>query len=270
MSLLYRSLLRLPDFPGRTTLEGHVRDATATPPLTRVDAGFVMALDPIEWTQRDLMVDGHLEPLTTALFAQLLHEGDVYVDVGCHVGYHTLVARQKLGASGRIVAIDPQPYNCQHVLENWRVNGYTNLSVHVAAAGAQDGWFRLEEQPAADKAKLSLQDGEAIGTGTTFTVPVRRLDGLLAAEGINRVALLKIDTEGYEPSAVAGLGSAIASVDHIVLELLPEVRQQPPSVAPLLAMLTEAQFDLRTVTGMAWKNLDEPLPENNLWAARQR
>jgi hypothetical protein len=59
-----------------------------------------MELDPMEWTQSDLLRDGSIETLTSALYTKLLHDGDRYVDVGAHVGYHTLLARHCIGAEG--------------------------------------------------------------------------------------------------------------------------------------------------------------------------
>lgn len=100
------------------------------PHATYIKSGFYMYLDPLEWMQITLLSGQTTEPQTMRLFERLLKPGDVYLDVGAHVGFHTLV-----GAEGRVIAIEPQPYNCDRILRNWHLNGYENLFLYVAVAG---------------------------------------------------------------------------------------------------------------------------------------
>src|ERR1700730_18322195 len=121
---LYRRLLRLPEFMGKSRLIGFYRSVFFLTPRPRLIHGLRMELDPLEWTQSDLIKNGSLEPLTSALYGKLLRAGDTYVDVGAHIGFHTLVARHYVGQSGRLIAVEPQPYNCQKLLANWRANDF--------------------------------------------------------------------------------------------------------------------------------------------------
>ena len=50
------------------------------------------------------------------------------------------------------------------------------------------------------------------------------------------------------------------------MEILPE-SSEASATGEVLALLTAADFDLRTVTDEPWQ-LGQPLPENNLWAVR--
>ena len=83
---------------------------------------------PYGWTQRDLIAQSGSEAWTTSLFKKLLEPGNLYVDIGCHVGFHTLVARTQGWSSGKIVAVDPQSNNCDKVLTNWCTNGFDSLA----------------------------------------------------------------------------------------------------------------------------------------------
>jgi FkbM family methyltransferase len=52
------------------------------------------------------------------------------------------------------------------------------------------------------------------------TVPLLRLDHYLTSCGIERVSLLKIDTQGYEPEVLDGLGARLSDVDVVITELM--------------------------------------------------
>src|SRR5205085_7286263 len=96
---IYRGLLHLPSVKGKAQVMQLYRAIFFTPKVSQVIHGLKMELDPIEWTQSDLMVRGSIEPLTSALYGKLLRHGDVYVDVGAHVGFHTLIARHFIGGT---------------------------------------------------------------------------------------------------------------------------------------------------------------------------
>lgn len=224
-----------------------------------------MELDPEEWGQIDLRAAGVLEPQTTALFDRLLRPGDTVIDVGAHVGYHALRARRRVGETGRVFAIDPQPYNCHKLLTNAELNGFANIVVIAAAAGAAPAFASLKSQSRTDRSRLTLRGpGVSDGVGT-FVAPIVTLDWLFATQDIDRAALLKIDVEGYELEALTGAAAALDSIDNIVLEILPD--EEPARVREIEKRLRAAGFRLRDVAGGEWQP-GMPTPENNVWACR--
>src|SRR5437660_8903455 len=158
---LLTPFLRLPHFKGKTRIEELLRRMLWTPNQTKVFGGLRMELDPAEWTQMQLLKRNWLEPRTLALYQKLLRPGDIFVDVGAHVGFHSLVARHLVGPSGLVIAIEPQPYNAQKILANWRANDFANLKLIIAAAGERDGWVELQDQPITDRALLTLRGNGA-------------------------------------------------------------------------------------------------------------
>jgi FkbM family methyltransferase len=261
---LYRRVLRLREFLGKGRLEAFLRRLLTSRP-EHVALGLKMELDPLEWLQIELLTQGVLEPHTTRLYGELLSEGDCYVDVGAHVGFHTLVARRYIGESGRVIAIDPQPYNCQKILANWRVNEFANLLVCVAAVGDRDDVIELSDQAASDKSRLSLQLPAVNDRPQRFRVPLVRLDSLFSQTDCQRVRLLKVDVEGYELEVLKGLGERGPQIEHIIAEVLDAERPAARS-QELLTMLRDQGFVLKTVRGAPWQ-CGEPLMENNLWAS---
>jgi FkbM family methyltransferase len=226
-----------------------------------------MEIDPLEWTQSDLLRDGCIESQTTTLYGKLLRQGDKYVDVGAHVGFHTLVARHFVGATGQVLAVEPQPYNCQMLLANWRANGFENLALYVAAAGERNTTIALHQQVATDTSRLSICLEPVNDEARVFHVPLRRLEGILDEQGVKHVRLLKIDVEGFEFEVVNGLGAYPPAIDNIILEVLDTSSDLSPKTVSLIEQLKRLRFQLRTVNGQSW-DCQSPLPENNLWASR--
>lgn len=222
-----------------------------------------MELDPWEWTQNQIRREGTIEPLTTDVYRRLLTTGDVYVDVGAHVGFHTLIARHCVGPDGFVIAVEPQPYNCAKVLTNWRINNFSNLIVHCAAVSNEGGFVTLHDQPAADRSRLSIVSASLPGDEPQrFRVPLVRLDEIIGDQKLQKIKLLKIDTEGHEWAAIEGLGEAIRKVDNFIIEIWDPTL---PDYQKLIRHLKAHDYKLRTVDGDPW---DEraPLNENNLWA----
>lgn len=264
----YQSFLNLPYFKGKARIGGLLQNSLLKPKLSKVIYGLIMELDPLEWTQISLIKDGCVEPLTTALYSKILSPGDTYIDVGTHVGFHTLIARHFIGDSGRVIAIEPQPYNCHKILTNWQANNFDNILVYVAAVSNQNGTIALHNQSATDKARLSLCLDPVNNQSQKFQVPLVRLDNVFEENKINRVKLLKIDVEGYELEAINGLKHYSDSVENLILEVLSTPAKVTGKTSLLVENLQGLGYHLRTVEGKAW-TLSDPLPESNLWASRQ-
>jgi len=260
----YDLVLRLPPFRGQAKIGGWLRSMLARRPSTIVH-GLRMDLDPAEWLQIDLRRDGRLEPQTSALFERLLGEGNTCVDVGAHVGYHALLARHCVGARGRVLAIDPQPYNCDRLMTNAALNGFINIIVVVGAVGAADGFVSLSNQPRSDRSRLTL-DGAGVNDGRqAFVVPTIRLDTLFKAHGLDRVDLLKVDVEGFELEVLRGAGDALADVKNVIVEMLPDAQAEKTEAAARL--LQASGFRLSDVEGTDWQP-GQTCVENNVWARR--
>ncbi len=262
---VHRAALHLPRYLGHYRITTFLR-RRMLPGVSVVDHGCLMQLDPQEWSQINILADGGLEPQTSALFRRVLRPGDTYVDVGAHVGYHALLARQAVGAAGRVLAVEPQPYNCNKILINAALNGFSNITTIVGAAGNRDGFVVLRDQAPFDKARLTLRGAGMHDQGVAFEVPLWTVDTLVRRHGIDRIRLLKIDVEGYELAVLEGALPILAHTENVIFEQA-DGEVAPETSAGIRELLLRQGFTLADVTGQPWNG--GPTPENNIWARRK-
>jgi FkbM family methyltransferase len=261
---LLRALHASPRFKGRGRMIGTLTESFRGRPV-RLPSGFLMALDPGEWIQQDILVKGSTEPLTQNLIGRLSSPGGCVVDVGAHVGLHALEAARAVGSGGRVLAFDPQPYNVDRIGRHAVLNGLYNILGFCAAVGDRDDFIKLPMQSERDRARLSLLGSSPSDEGAFVEVPIRRLDTVLDAHAINRVDVLKVDVEGYELEVLRGLGARINDCANVVLELLDDVDEERSRA--VVDHLESAGFILKDMTGAPWR-WRGPLVEGNLWAFR--
>ncbi|GAA6163785.1 FkbM family methyltransferase [Pelagimonas sp. KU-00592-HH] len=140
-----------------------------------------------------------------------LGEGKVAIDIGSNIGLYS----QPMALTGaHTVSIDANKAMVDALNFNANATGLKTIDVIHAAVGDTDGMASLRIH-ADDVAIVNVvEDAEG-------DVPIRRLDRILAEQGITRVDSLKIDVEGHEDLALAPfLESAEGDMipDRIVIE----------------------------------------------------
>lgn len=225
-----------------------------------------MFLDPSEWAQQEILINGATEPLTLQRIREIVTPGSCVIDVGGHVGHHALEAARAVGMDGHVFAFDPQPYNADRIGRHAVLNGLSNIVTICAAVGDKDAFIRLPMQSVHDRSRLSLYSAGPGNENAFVEVPLRRLDTFIAANGVGPIQLLKIDVEGYEFEVLQGLGDSHKDCRNIILEILEAT--SPERNQAVVAFLTAAGFELKDISGKPWQ-WGVPLPEGNLWAARR-
>jgi FkbM family methyltransferase len=137
-----------------------------------------------------------------------LRPGDAFIDVGANIGFYSLLA-SSANAGAPVVAFEPHPVASRRLRENARINSFGNIQVREVAAGSETGSAMLTSA-------LGERNRIVVGSdGNNAMVAVRvvTLDDELAELGIDpsSVALVKIDTEGFEANVLAGASRLLDS-----------------------------------------------------------
>jgi FkbM family methyltransferase len=137
-----------------------------------------------------------------ALFEQAVPAGGLVLDVGAHLGYFTLLAARR---GAHVIAVEPNPRTLEQLRENVRANGAQDQVTIVAKALAgEPGRRRFHLSRAGDTSSLHEQE-ETVGA---LDVEVTRADALVGGRSVD---VIKIDVEGGELEALAGMGGTIAA-----------------------------------------------------------
>ena len=148
-----------------------------------------MELDTGDAVGRVVAISGVWEPNATAVVKRLLHPGDVFVDLGAHTGYFTLLAADLVGATGHVFAFEPSPERYRELLRNLERNCKTNVSAFERAAGSEDEVATLYDAPRPNTSASTLSIGAVVrpagGAAAEYrpvTVEVVAAESMLPAE----------------------------------------------------------------------------------------
>jgi FkbM family methyltransferase len=149
------------------------------------------------------------------LYARFVKRGDLVFDVGSHVG-DRIAAFRRLGA--RVVACEPQPA----LVKTLRLiyGRDAGVIIEPVAVGANAGEIELRinldnptvstASPEFVQASQGAPGWEGQVWGKRIKVAMATLDTLIARHGMP--AFMKIDVEGFEAQALAGLTRPVAAL----------------------------------------------------------
>lgn len=163
---------------------------------------------------------GHHEP-DIELCSRLLSPGDIFVDGGANVGLYTLVAAERVGPTGKVIAFEPGRDVRLSLLENVVLNKLGQVQVLPFALSSQQGEasFRVFGIGGAGLNHLAPGDGEA---GDLETVLLTTLDTVVVGDDRRRLALIKLDLEGAEHAALLGARALLRDRrPDLILEIEP-------------------------------------------------
>lgn len=156
-------------------------------------------LHPGEYIDREIYVEGIFE--IYELRAATRFAGGALIDIGANIGNHAIF----LGPYFREVhCFEPNPAIADRLAENAALNGF-DFHIHRVGLGAVDADLPFTPDDSGNQGRGSFA---ATAGNSALTLPVRRGDDLLA--GVDDIALIKIDVEGFELETLRGLQHTLA------------------------------------------------------------
>nr|NGX37505.1 hypothetical protein [Chlamydiota bacterium] len=157
--------------------------------------------------------------------------GTIAIDLGAHIGIHTLTMSKQVGPKGKVLAFEPQWKIFRELYHNVRLNNCSeNVILLPLAVGERK---KLVEMSIADPLN---EGGTAIGKGGNW-VQMIPLDSLK----LDNVSFIKMDVERYELNVLKGAKKTL-------------LRNKPIIVFEILG-----EHDLETCVGDIRKQYDETI-----------
>jgi FkbM family methyltransferase len=162
---------------------------------------------------------GTYEPQVLQEIAIRLRPGATYWDVGSHIGYLVAAASRLVGATGTVVAFEPNPENVRRLRRTIELNGLRNVIVREVALSDRVG-----------QSELSLSGPTSSLLEDPSGRPTARVRTSTVDEELKTLAfpdLVKMDVEGGESAVLAGATRLIENhrPELIVEVLTPERRR---------------------------------------------
>lgn len=171
--------------------------------------GHQLRVRPAQWVDLTSLIGRPAEEPVERI-VKSLPAGGTFVDAGAHIGRYSLMAAQRVGPAGRVIAVEPSPETWTLLNDQAALNGMTWIHPFQAALGAKEGTAELFG--GGDAATNSLHQNwlermegrKPSRSSSRQTVRLLPLTSVLSQAGVEKVDLLKVDVEGAERDVLTG------------------------------------------------------------------
>jgi FkbM family methyltransferase len=181
-------------------------------------------IDPASNFGNAIASDGVYEPDMSNALTHLLKEGDVFLDIGANEGCFSIVASKLVGATGRVISIEPQSRLQEVIFRNIAENEAFNITVFQVAISDSVGMAEISLLPDMNTGGSGLFQTTRYKTAKQI-IPQTTLSQLLGLLKVEKIRLMKIDVEGFEYESILGSRDVFTSnlIENIALELHPAI-----------------------------------------------
>jgi len=135
--------------------------------------------------------------------------GDTVLEVGAEYGADTVFLSRLVGPTGRVIAVEAHPVTCSLLRRTVELNRLTNVQVVNAAVSDTNGTTGISDGSSASN--------RVVSDGSGLTVRSVTIDHLREEHDLHRIDLLKMNIEGSERQAIAGMEASHDLVRHAVI-----------------------------------------------------
>jgi FkbM family methyltransferase len=163
---------------------------------------------------------GEREKNETNLMKEIIHKGDIAVDIGANIGWYTTLFSQLVGESGKVIAVEAMPETFNMLKKNLELNECTgNVELLNIMCSDSPGNGVIYNFPALHPG-LSSAAPYKNEISTQVTVKKQSLDNILISKDIRNIIMLKIDVEGAEFEVLKGATEALkqGTIKGIMIE----------------------------------------------------
>jgi FkbM family methyltransferase len=156
-------------------------------------------------------------------FYKFLKEGDFAIDIGANTGSMTMLMSLVTGKTGLTLSFDPNPYVYEILVQNAKLNpGKTNIKPYnFAITGSEGDFFYNSSEASFNNGGISEQQNNRHGKfSLEHKIKGIKLETFLEEkypDRINRLKLIKIDTEGYDKEIIRSVSNLLTKFQPAVI-----------------------------------------------------
>lgn len=125
---------------------------------------------------------------------EMLAPNDTFLDIGANIGIYTLLASSLLSEKGKVISIEADPYNYQKLLNNIKLNSFTNTIPLNIGVSDKSETLHLGINESGNRGGNSFH----FVSEKSVKVACQSLLNILTDLKINSIKMMKIDIEGFE------------------------------------------------------------------------
>lgn len=133
-----------------------------------------------------------------------IKDSKVVLDIGANLGNHTLFWAKNTDYSA-IYSFEPYPVNYERLAHNIANNSLKNVFPVNYGVGARKGYTKVLNFSEDNYGATTLDTG----ISDSGDIRIIDIDTFVSDHGLNQVDFVKIDTEGFEESVLAGMQQVI-------------------------------------------------------------
>jgi FkbM family methyltransferase len=177
---------------------------------TKIDQGVKIRLHFDSELSRLIYVDD-FERTEREFLKAYLRPGDLFVDVGANIGLFSLIAARLVGPSGKVYAFEPTGRIYERLTNNVRLNGFDDILCFRLALSDQIGQQSLFISEDRFDAWNSFAHPVAGQSFENERVDCETWDDFALKHNLlGRIAMMKLDVEGWEARVLSGAKQALS------------------------------------------------------------
>lgn len=192
---------------------------------------------------QELFFKGIFEPELTAVVQRLVLSDTVFVDVGAHIGYYTLIASSR-AKKGMVYAFEPQNDNFALLRRNVAANRLENVKLFNLAVADRSGRRIKLYCNTSNMGNNSIYSKDIVSDYVEQEARTVTLDDAL--KSVRRVDIVKIDVEGAEMDVLRGMRRLLRRSPKVTLlvEYVPSFYERPRA---LVEFLRKERFEIMVI-----------------------
>lgn len=165
--------------------------------------GFPIYVLPGDQLSESIAMSGIWEPFLGHIMETYIKPGMNAIDIGCHIGYHSIHMAHLVGPLGKVWCYDANPILCEVLDKSIKLNQFEENCFVTNLGISKDGGdliFSIEENSNPCMGTFYNNSG-IINAETTMVIPTKSLDQLFPETVID---FIKIDAEFLDLDVITG------------------------------------------------------------------